>query len=102
MKLEGFSFTLTKAYVFHDSMIPENSNFNSYIYIIIPISAITLHSNSLVFVIFGIQYHLTEILEQPGGLTSWIYVTDVMQTYVNKEHYRRCSALMCGLNHVIA
>ena len=36
-------------------------------HIINPISAITLHLNALVFVISGIKYHLTEILEQPGG-----------------------------------
>ena len=36
-------------------------------YIINPISAITLHLNLLVFEIFGIKYHLTEVLEQTGG-----------------------------------
>ena len=35
--------------------------------IINPISAFTLHLNSLVFLIYGIRYHLTEVLEQPGG-----------------------------------
>ena len=35
MKPEGCSFTLNYAYVFHDSMKPQNSgDFNSYIYIL--------------------------------------------------------------------
>ena len=45
----------------------QNSDFSSYIYIINPISAITLHLNSLVFLIFEIKYHLREVLEQPEG-----------------------------------
>ena len=48
-------------------MKPQNSDFISYICIINPISAITLHLNSLVFLIFGIKYYLTEVLEQPEG-----------------------------------
>ena len=46
------------------------------------------------------KYHLTEVLEQPEGgfpalndsprLTLWLwrYVTDVTQTYVNKQRFR--------------
>ena len=52
---------------FYDSMEPQKGDFNFYIYIINPISANTLHLNSLVFLIFGIKYHLTEVLEQGGG-----------------------------------
>ena len=31
------------------------------------LSALTLHLNSIRFLIFGIKFHLTKVLEQPGG-----------------------------------
>ena len=58
-------------------MKPQNSDFNSSIYIVNPISAITLHLNSLVFLIFGIKYHLTEVLEQPRGGFSALNVMEI-------------------------
>ena len=64
-------------------------------YIINPISAITLHLNALVFVLFGIKYHLTEVLEQPGGGFPALNVMEIrdrlMLTYVNKDRYRLMS-----------
>ena len=39
-------------------------------YIINQISIIILHPIRLVFLIFKIKYCLTEVLEQPGGVTS--------------------------------
>ena len=43
------------------------SSHSVLVYIINPRSAITLHLNSLVFLIFGIKYHFMAVQEQPGG-----------------------------------
>ena len=77
---------------FHHPVQSECQFLYFILYIINPLSALTLHLNSLAFLIFGINFHLTEVLEQPSTdfsrLTSWRYVTDVTQKYVNKGHKR--------------
>ena len=39
----------------------------NFIFYINLLSAFILHLNLLDFLIYGIKFHLTEVLEQPGG-----------------------------------
>ena len=68
----------------------------------------TLHLNSLDFLIFGIQFHLTQVLEQPGGgfiALNVMEIRDRRHTKRDRRHVNKCShssALMRGLDHVTA
>ena len=67
-----------------------------YIDIINSLSALTLPLSSLHFLIFGIKFLLTEILEQPGG--GFSALNDKKDTG-GRSH---SPDLMRGLDHVIA
>ena len=59
-------------------------------YIINSLSALTLHS--IGFLIFGIKFHFTEVLELPGGGFPALYVKEI---YVNKKRYKRTLTKPC-------
>ena len=92
---KGFSLILNSTYVFHDSMKPKNSDFNSYICILYYQSNISYYftikirmlSSYLEFNIAKRQSLNSMEVDFPR-LTSCRYVTDVTQTYVIKERYR--------------